>query len=149
MSGLAAVLAGRHEAGVFRWHGAFHVEDVRHTVEHVGWRFAYLDGWKAEDRQAFLDAIGDAFGFPDSYDRNFDALLDHLRDVGGYPEDPDHSPGTVLLWDGWGPFAHADEKAFSAALSVLTQRADEPEAGRFTVLLRGEGPNLEDVPSLD
>ena len=33
MSGLAAVLAGHEPAGVYRWHAAFDVPEVRHTVE--------------------------------------------------------------------------------------------------------------------
>ena len=37
----------------------------------------------------------------------------------------------------------------SVALSVLSQRVDESEAGRFSVLMRGDGPDLDDVPSLD
>ena len=148
MTGLASLLAGRHEPGIYQWHAAFAVADVQHAVEHVGGRFAYLDGWHVETKEEFLAAIGEAFGFPDYYHHNFDALLDCLRDVGSYPDDPD-ADGTVLLWDGWSPLARADEQAFSMALSVLSQRVDEDEAGHFSVLMRGEGPALADVPSLD
>lgn len=149
MTGLASLIAGRHTPGIYRWHAAFEVADVRHTVEHAGGRFAHLDGWRIESKDEFLTAIGEAFGFPAYYGHNFDALLDCLRDVGSYPDDPDHEVGTVLLWDGWGPFARADDRAFSVAMSVLSQRVDEIEAGRFSVLLRGEGPELDDVSSLD
>ena len=149
MTGLAALMAGRRPPGIYRWHAAFEVADVKHTVEHAGGRFAHLDGWKTETKAEFLTAIGEALAFPDYYHHNFDALLDCLRDVGSYPEDPDSEAGTVLLWDGWGPFARADERAFSVALSVLSQRVDENEAGRFSVLMRGGGPELDDVPSLD
>jgi hypothetical protein len=149
MTGLASLMAGRKAPGIYRWHAAFDVADVRHTVEHAGGRFAHLDGWKTESKVEFLAAIGEAFAFPDYYGHNFDALLDCLRDVGNYPDNPDSDGGTVLLWDGWGPFARADERAFSVALSVLSQRVDEHEAGRFSVLLRGDGPDLDDVPSLD
>src|SRR5262245_43266153 len=149
MTGLAGLMAGRFQPGIYRWHAAFHVEDVKHTVEHAGGRFAHLDGWKTETKEEFLAAMGEAFSFPDYYGHNFDALLDCLRDVGSYPDNPDSEGGTVFLWDGWGPFARADEHAFSVALSVLSQRVDESEAGRFSVLMRGEGPDLDDVPSLD
>ena len=44
MSGLAALLAGRVEPGTYLWHGAFEVEDVKHTVEHAGWGFGHVDG---------------------------------------------------------------------------------------------------------
>jgi hypothetical protein len=137
MSGLAALLAGRREPGIFRWHGAFGVPDVQHTVEHAGWRFVYLDGVAVESKSEFLDRIGTAFDFPDHYGRNFDALADCLHDVVA-----GDSAGTVLLYDGWGPFARADERAFSVALSVLGARVNEDRGGPFAVLLRGEGPDL-------
>lgn len=143
MSGLAALLAGRREPGIFRWHGAFGVPDVQHTVEHAGWRFVYLDGVAVESKSEFLERIGTAFGFPDHYGQNFDALADCLHDVVA-----GDSAGTVLLYDGWGPFARADERAFSVALSVLGARVNEDRGGPFAVLLRGEGPDLG-VRSID
>lgn len=149
MTGLASLLAGRKAPGIYAWHAAFEVADVQHAVEHAGGRFVYLDGWQVETEDEFLAAIGEAFGFPDQHRRNFDALLDCLRDVGSYPEEAEVGGGTVFLWDGWSPFARADERGFSIAMSVLSQRVDEDEAGHFSVLMRGEGPQLDDVPSLD
>jgi hypothetical protein len=144
MSGLAALLAGRKEPGIYRWHGAFEVPDVRHTVEHAGWRFAHFDGWGAESKAEVLDGLGSALAFPDHYGRNFDALADCLHDVVAGDSD-----GTVLLWDGWGPFARADRRAFSVALSVLGTRVNAERGGSFAVLLRGEGPDTGNLRSLD
>ena len=144
MSGLAAVLAGRTNPGIYTWHGAFDVPTVRHTVEHAGWLFAHVDGWLEETKAEFLEGIGEALGFPDHYGRNFDALSDCLHDVRA-----GDSAGHVLLWDGWGPFARADERAFSIALSVLGGRVNSDRGGPFVVLLRGEGPHVVGVPSLD
>lgn len=143
MSGLAAVLAGRLQPGVHEWHAAFPVEDVRHAVEHAGWRFAHVDGWTHQDKEAFLDAVAEALAFPDWFGHNFDALADCLSDVAG-PE----GAGTVLLWDGWGTLAREDRRAFDVALDVLRERTEESQRAAFTVLLRGEGPRV-DVPSLD
>jgi len=140
MSGLAAVLAGRNMPGIYRWHGGFEPVEVRHTVEHAGWHFAYVDGWHNQTKQEFLVSVGEALSFPDYYGQNFDALADCLLDV------PDE---TVLLWDGWGPFARADAQAFSVALSVLGTRVNAEREGGFTVLLRGDGPEPAGVPSLD
>ena len=81
MSGLAAVLAKRKEPGIYRWHGAFGISEVQHTVEHAGWRFAYVDGWHGGTKEEFLDAVGEALSFPEHYGRNFDALADCLHDV--------------------------------------------------------------------
>ncbi len=143
MSGLASVLAHRTPPGMWLWHAAFDVEDVRHTVEHAGWRFASVDGWRHQSKAEFLAAVGEALDFPDYYGRNFDALGDCLGDVSS-----GDSEGVVLLWDGWGPLAHADERAFSVALSVLGGRVNAERGGPFVVLLRGDGPETT-LPSLD
>lgn len=144
MSGLAALLAGRKDPGIYHWHGAFDAADVRHTVEHAGWHFAHLDGWHFETKKEFLVSVGEALDFPDYYGRNFDALADCLQDVKA-----GDSHGTVLLWDGWGPFARHDERAFSVALSVLGTRVNAERGGAFAVLLRGEGPDVKGLDSLD
>jgi RNAse (barnase) inhibitor barstar len=134
MSGLAAVLAGRHDPGVYRWHAAFEADEVRHAVEHAGWRFGYVDGWRHQDKREVLTAIGQALAFPDYYGRNLDALNDCLRDLDGR---------VVLLWDGWGTLARADAHAFTGTVDVLGSWA-----ATVTTLLRGDGPEV-DVPSLD
>jgi hypothetical protein len=54
-----------------------------------------------------------------------------------------------VLWDGWGPFAHADANAFGASLAVLNERSRDDKHGRFVVLLRGDGPDLPELQSLD
>jgi RNAse (barnase) inhibitor barstar len=138
MSGLAAVLAGRHESGVFLWHAAFDVDEVRHAVEHVGWQFGYVDGWRRSDQVDVLTAVGETLAFPDHYrGHSLDALRDCLTDV---------AEPTVLLWDGWGTLAREDEQTFRKVRGILEERA--ALAPPFTTLLRGEGPEV-DVPSLD
>ena len=143
MSGLAAVLAHRKEAGIYRWHGHFKDEDVRHTVEHAGWHYAHIDGWHGETKADFLRAAGEALRFPEHYGQNFDALADCLHDIGSC------KGGVVLLWDGWATLARADEKAFSIALSVLGSRVNDDRGVPFAVLLRGEGPAVPGISSLD
>jgi len=144
MSGLAAVLAGREPPGIHLWHAAFEVEEVRHAVEHAGWGFGHVDGWTGADtKPAFLAAVGEALDFPDHYGQNFDALADCLHDIG------EHRDGVVLLWDGWATLARTDERAFSVALSVLGSRVEADRGVPFVVLLRGEGPFLPGVTSLD
>lgn len=140
MSGLAAVLAGHTSSGIYRWHGAFDAREVRHTVEHAGWRFAHVDGWRGETKQEFLEYVGAALDFPEYYGKNFDALADCLQDIGD---------DTVLLWDGWGPFARADPQAFSVSLSVLGTRVHAERGSCFTVVLRGDGPDVPGVLNLD
>ena len=144
MSGLAAVLARRTPPGIYRWHGAFGISEVQHTVEHAGWRFAYVDGWHGGTKEELLAAVGEALAFPEHYREaggaNFDAMADSLLDI---------HDDTILLWDGWGPLARTDPQAFSVALSVLGTRVNAEREGAFAVLLRGDGPEPAGVPSLD
>lgn len=145
MSGLAGLLAGHVAPGLYRWHGAFDVPDVRHAVELADHRFGHVDGLVAQTRAELLAALGATLDFPDYYGQNFDALEDCLGDVGrGHV-------GTVLLWDAWGTLARGDARAFSVALTVLGSRAAAERGGPFSVLLRGEGPEdvLAGVADLD
>jgi RNAse (barnase) inhibitor barstar len=129
MSGLAAVLAGRHVPAVHRWESALDVADVRHAVEHAGWAFGYVDGAGLEAAPDVLRAIGDALAFGEHYGGNLDALNDCLRD---------RPAPTVLLWDAWGGFAHADPRRFAVLGEILAARA--PDEPALEVLLWGPGP---------
>ena len=143
MSALAAVLAGRTGPAIWRWSGDADVAELCDTVERAGWRLVHYDGRDDATKAAFLAGIGRALGLPGHYGHNFDALADCLGDVGaedGPEDDPGHALGTVLLWDGWGPFARADERAFAVALRVLGTRVGSDRGGPFMVLLRGDGP---------
>lgn len=136
MSGLAGILAGHHAPGVYRWHAAFGPADVRHTVEHAGWRFARVDGVGIEEKTALMEALGSALEAPDHYGRNLDALRDVLSDVDGR---------FLLLWDEWGPLARADRPTFDQVTGIFAERCDQVD---LAVLLRGEGPETG-LPSLD
>jgi hypothetical protein len=140
MSGLAAVLAGRHDTGVFTWHAHFPATEVAHAVEHAGWTFGHVDSWTSETKAEVMEALEKALELPGNVGENVEALADSLSDLRG---------DAVLLWDGWAPFARADENGFRKALKALADRAADADRGRFAVLLRGEGPELPDVDSLD
>jgi hypothetical protein len=136
MSGLAAIIAGRHEPGVFRWHAAFDRAEVAHAVEHAGWQFGYVDGWRCADKEAFLTALAEALGFPDEH-RSLDDLTDDLTGL---------AEPTVLLWDGWSTLARTDDETFTRLCGIFAERAGGTPP--FTTLMRGEGPDV-DVPFLD
>lgn len=138
MSGLARLLAGHGDPGVYRWHAAFDVTDVRRAAEQAGYRLSHLDGWTQQTKAEVLQGFGESLDFPDWYGRNLDALADCLADV---------LEPTVLLWDGWGVLARADQAAFAAVIEILADRARTGPVA-FTVLLRGDGPEVE-VVSLD
>jgi RNAse (barnase) inhibitor barstar len=143
MSGLAGMLAGHRPPGAYRWHSGLDADDVRHAVEHAGWRFAHHEGFADETREDLLTGLGTALDFPSHYGRNLDALADCLRDVV-----PGDRVGTVLLWDGWGSLARADERGFARVLAVLATRAGAVHRAPFAVLLRGPGPEHVDAPEL-
>ncbi|HVK30488.1 MAG TPA: barstar family protein [Nocardioides sp.] len=138
MSGLAAVLAGRHAPGVHRWDSALDVPDVRHAVEHAGWAFGYVDTVALDSSTDVLRAIGDALDdVPDHFTgRSLDAFNDVLRDLTG---------PTVLLWDGWGGFARAEPERFALVVEILGRRG--PDDPLIEVVLRGPGPE-DAVPLL-
>ena len=144
MSGLAAVLAGHEAPGIHLWHGAFEVDDVRHTVEHAGWAFGHVDGWTAGDTKAELPRRG---GGGARLPRPLRAELRRPRRLPPRHRRP--RDGVVLLWDGWATLARADERAFNVALSVLGSRVNADRGVPFTVLLRGEGPAVPGITSLD
>lgn len=143
MSGLQALLSGLVTPGVHRWHpsygGSRDVADLRQLVEHADWRFAHLDGWGVDTKAQVLDGLGAALDFPAHYGRNLDALADCLDDL---------THDTLLLWDGWGLLAVADEDTFATITDILTRRAHRERGSAFTVLLTGAGPDA-DVPELD
>ena len=78
MSGLARLLAGHTDPGVYHWTSAADARTVEHAAEHAGWRFVTLDTWQVEDKSAFLDVCEEAFAFPEWVGHNFDALADAL-----------------------------------------------------------------------
>jgi hypothetical protein len=145
MSGLAKLLAGRVEPGVYHWTSAAGVDDVRHAVERGHWRFVLLDTWGTDDKAGLMSACSDAFGLPDWFGRNFDALGDALSDV--RPDDGE--VGVLVLWDGWAPLARAQRRVFDVTVDVFSARSDDGRPGPFAVLLRGPGPDDVDLAELD
>jgi RNAse (barnase) inhibitor barstar len=131
MSGLAEVLSGRAVPGAYRWESNRPLEEVRHTVEHAGWRFGHLEGARIETRLELHEAVSEALVLPDWYGRNLDALADVLRDVDGR---------MLLLWDTWSVLARAEPDYFAQVVELL--------GGAVVLLLRGDGPAV-DVPVLD
>ena len=132
MSGLAGLLNGDDPAGLYRWRSGSDVADVRHTVEHAGWRFGHVDGVRVESVAELHTALDDALVFPPYYGRNLDALAECLADCDG---------AQLLLWDSWGVFARAEPAVFGVVAGLLA-------GSEVTTLLRGAGPEL-DVPLLD
>jgi RNAse (barnase) inhibitor barstar len=145
MSGLARLLAGRVDPGVYHWTSAAGIADIRHAVDHANWRFILLDTWGSDDKAGFMQAAHEAFELPEWFGRNFDALGDALSDV----EPGEEQHGIVVVWDGWGPLARAQRRVFDVAVDVFSARVEYERAGPFAVLLRGPGPDDTALVELD
>ena len=143
MSGLSGLLDGRVPPGVYAWRAPVDPDGVRAAAEQAGWHVARLDGRGHDDKASVLAEMADALDLPDWFGHNYDALADCLADVG---RGPSARLGTLLLWDGWDPFARADPGGFATVLAILTERAaDRPP---FAVLVRGDDP-VPGLPGLD
>ena len=135
MTALASILDGRTPPGVYRVPADVEASELKREAEDAGWRFVRLDTSDVEDKSGFLDRAADAFGLPDWFGRNWDALVDSLGDVRS-------ERGTLVVWDGWSRFAHADGRQFGTAVDILRERSESRQGGRFVVLLPGGGPDL-------
>lgn len=130
MRRLADLLSGVPEAVIYRVNPDHDLDDLVTTVRDAGWRLVHLDTVDATGKAGILDRFQAAFGFPDWFGHNLDALADALSDVRA-------EPGVVLLWDHSAGFAGADREQFDAVLNVLTDRAERQGIGQFVTLLRG------------
>jgi RNAse (barnase) inhibitor barstar len=126
VTGLATLLTGPAPAGVYRLPAASSADTARRVAEAAGWRVVDADTSAAADRRAVFAALKTAFGFPDWFGHNLDALADSLGDL-------DAEPGTLLVWSGSTTFARSAPDQFRAILAVLRDRAND--AGAPTRLL--------------
>ena len=133
MSVLTRLLAGDLAPGVYSWSSQATVEEVRREVESAGWRFVHLDTTGVEDKTGLLDAAAAAFGFPDWFGRNWDALADALGDARS-----EH--GTLVLWDNTRELTAANEEQLAVAVEILRDRCESTLGGDLAVLVRDEPP---------
>jgi Barstar (barnase inhibitor) len=143
---LTDLFEGRVEPGIYRLTsraraGAIGVKAARH-----GWRFIHLDGRHIATKAGFLRASAAALDFPAYSGRNWDALVDNLRDLAWAPAEA----GYLVLYDHAGVFAAENPADFAVALDILRSTVaswrgtDTP----MTVLLRGAGRAASAVPKL-
>lgn len=128
-----------HLSGVRRLDDAV-VEELENEAESLGWRCVVLDGAEVEDKAAFLEVCDEAFGLPDWFGMNWDALEECLADL-----DLAETEGVVVVWSAWGLLAEAAPKDFAVALDILggAVRTWASDGVRGGVVLLGEGPDLD------
>jgi RNAse (barnase) inhibitor barstar len=137
MTELRALLDAGLRPGVYRWRSDLTADQVRRSVTAAGWNFVLLDTTGVHDKAGFLDVCATAFDLPRWFGRNWDALVDSLRDRStGEPE--------VVLWEGWSHLLAHDHDTVDVALQIFTE--DAKESGQLRVFLRDE-PDVPDLVS--
>ena len=119
------------------------LEQLEVDADALGWRCIALDGTEVASKDAFLEQCATAFGLPEWFGMNWDALDECLAeiDLG--------TPGVVVLWSEWSEFAEAEPEDFAVAVDVLSSAARlwTSEGVQGGVVLVGEGPKI-DLPTL-
>jgi RNAse (barnase) inhibitor barstar len=109
------------------------VADVRVAAQAQGREFIHLDAAGVATAPAFFDRAATALALPEYFGRNWDALLDMLRDLSWRP-----ARGRVLLCSGLQTLGRGE----LAALHLVLEEAarfwrDRGEATPLCVLLAG------------
>lgn len=144
MNEIATLISSPPRPGVYRWLAAAAPDEVCRAGSEAGWHCYVLDARTVRDKGSFLDACARAFGFPDWFGHNWDALEEALTDLA---DSAAGAPASIILYEGWAAFASAEPEQWRTALSILratVERWRERSAPLY-VLLRGDGP-AEDVP---
>jgi RNAse (barnase) inhibitor barstar len=119
------------------------IEQFEQAADALGWRLIALDGSDVSDKDGFLELCANAFGLPEWFGMNWDALDECLTEIDL------ETPGLVVLWSSWSEFAQADPEEFATAVDVLRTAAGvwADDGVKGGVLLVGDGPQI-DVPAL-
>ncbi|MFN8125394.1 MAG: barstar family protein [Candidatus Nanopelagicales bacterium] len=106
-------------------------------VREAGWGTRPVTTTLRWDKRGFLAACRTAFGFPDWFGMNWDALADSLSDV------PVPTTGLVVPWRGWGAMARMYPPDFATAVDILGDWVTGQPAGRTVLVsLVGSGPDV-------
>lgn len=110
----------------------------------AGRRVARVDLAGCHDKAGLLERLAVALDLPSGFGRNWDALADSLKDLGGPPE-----RGHMLLLQHFGAFAAADPAAFDMLLDVLDEATDFAAAhgSMLFVILALSGPAQASAPA--
>jgi RNAse (barnase) inhibitor barstar len=84
-----------------------------------------------EDKAGVLDAFASGIGLPDWFGRNWDALLDALRDLDGARGVP-----LELVWDHAAALRERDRATYDTVVEILEQVGDERDDLHVTVVNR-------------
>jgi RNAse (barnase) inhibitor barstar len=83
----------------------------------------------AGDKAEILDAFAEALRLPDWFGRNWDALVDALRDLDGRGGRP-----VEIVWDQVRSVREQDRDTYATVLDILEQVADERDDLGVTIV---------------
>ena len=116
------------------------IEELEADAEKLDWRCVVLDGAEVEDRESFLQMCDEAFGLPDWFGMNWDALEECLIDL-----DLGEDDAVWGAWSSWGLLVETEPKALGTAVDILggAVRSWASDGVAGGVVLVGEGPDVE------
>jgi RNAse (barnase) inhibitor barstar len=103
-----------------RARGALTLEVLARLAEACGHRWVLADLAYGADREALFRVVGRAFGLPEWFGANLDALYDSLRDL----IDATDAPGFVIVLLGLGGARALDPQQRVALLDVFRDAAE-------------------------
>jgi RNAse (barnase) inhibitor barstar len=122
-----SLLAGLTSPGLFSWRGVPE-RDLVEEAAAAGWQALPLDTRHVASFEEFYDELAIAWGLPDWFGRNLDALFDVLGDLAVQP--------TVIVWDGLKELADVDPVQASAVVEVLRDAVGQ--AASLAVIVRDD-----------
>lgn len=90
---------------------------VAAALRSQGRHVTVLDSTGARDKAALLDGVARDLALPEWFGRNWDALVDVLRDA------PALAAGACVVWRGAGELAATDPDAFATAIEIVHDAA--------------------------
>ncbi len=127
------------------WRDAPDVDAVAELAALLDWASVVIDVADGGGRSEFFEACAAAFGFPDYFGHNWDALEECLSSQEfDEVEDLEDADGLLVLWYGWGDLATKEPDQFAVAIDVFRDVLAVWEESDLIarVVLVGDGPQL-------
>lgn len=123
----ASILAGTSPAGLFSWRGRAH-RDLAGEASAAGWQVLPIDTRDVESIDDFYSRLIAAWGLPDWFGCNLDALFDVLGDHTTTP--------TIVIWDGLRDLIDIDPIRANSIVEVLRDAVEQ--SAHLAVIVRDD-----------
>ncbi|WP_369216224.1 barstar family protein [Streptomyces flavofungini] len=125
--------------------GAGPLAPVLGAAREAGWGVTVLSLTGVTDKAAFMERCAEAFGLPEWFGRNWDALADCLSDFSWAPE----VTGRCVVVSGWQEYARAAPGEWETAQEVFSDAVAHGRDGAHPALeiLLALGPGPAPLPA--